>query len=218
MMRAVAQARRWPLTLVLALAFTSVPAAVHARVYTCEDEGGRVILRDVPCKRSEIVREQEVNQEAPPAARAPESRAQPKQSQKLTEALVRELAQNVDAAFARRDLKQLLVLLAGDAVFEMEYRLPSGVQILRYNKEEYTGRLREGFKLGAEYTYQRERTDIVLSPGEQHAEIAASARQSFWFDNQWQPGATRNRWSVEMREGRPQITLLRAVVTALEQP
>ena len=61
--------------------------------------------------------------------------------------------------------------------------------------------------------YQRDRSDILLSPGEEHAEIVASARQSFWFQSQWLPGATRSRWSVEMREGRPQITLLRAVVT-----
>ena len=116
-------------------------------IYTCEDETGRIILRDVPCKRGELVREQEDQPQAPPAARALRQKAQPKYRQKLTEPLVRELAQNVDAAFTRRDMKQLLSLLAGDAVFELEYRLPDGVQVMRYNKEEYTARLREGFKL-----------------------------------------------------------------------
>jgi len=161
-----------------------------------------------------VIREQEARQ-APGAPRPVEAKPQPKLPQKLSEPLVRELAQNVDTAFTRRDLKQLLSLVAADAVFEMEYRLADGVQVLRYNKDEYTTRLREGFKLGGDYTYQRELVDIVFSPGEEHAEIVASARQSFWFQNQWLPGATRSRWSVEMREGRPQITLLRAVVTPL---
>jgi len=196
-----------------ALAIMISPAA-QARIFTCEDEGGHVILRDVPCKRSEVIREQEARQ-APGAPRPVEAKPQPKLPQKLSEPLVRELAQNVDTAFTRRDLKQLLSLVAADAVFEMEYRLADGVQVLRYNKDEYTTRLREGFKLGGDYTYQRELVDIVFSPGEEHAEIVASARQSFWFQNQWLPGATRSRWSVEMREGRPQITLLRAVVTPL---
>jgi hypothetical protein len=197
--------------LMVAVAAILSPAA-HARIVTCEDESGRVILRDVPCKRSEVIREQEARQ-APAAPRPVEPKPQPKMPQKLSEPLVRELAQNVDSAFTHRDVKQLLSLLAPDAVFEMEYRLADGVQILRYNKDEYTARLREGFKLGNDYTYQRELVDIMFSPGEEHAEIVASARQSFWFQNQWLPGATRSRWSVEMREGRPQITLLRAVVT-----
>jgi len=198
-----------------ALAIMISPAA-QARIFTCEDEGGHVILRDVPCKRSEVIREQEVRQ-APGAPRPVEAKPQPKLPQKLSEPLVRELAQNVDTAFTRRDLKQLLSLVAADAVFEMEYRLADGVQVLRYNKDEYTARLREGFKLGGDYTYQRELVVIVFSPGEEHAEIVASARQSFWFQNQWLPGATRSRWSVEMREGRPQVTLLRAVVTLPSQ-
>lgn len=195
----------------LAVACT-LSSGAHARIFTCEDEAGRVILRDVPCKRSEVIREQQARQ-APAAPRPPEPKAQSKVAQKLSEPLVREVAQSVDTAFARRDLKQLLSLLAPDAVFEMEYRLADGIQVVRYNKDEYTARLREGFKLAGDYTYQREVVDIVWSPGEEHAEIVASARQSFWFQNQWLPGTTRSRWSVEMREGRPQITLLRAVVT-----
>ena len=196
----------------LALTLSAMPIASQAKIFTCEDETGRIILRDIPCKRGELVRQQEITPQPPPAARAPEQKAQPKSRQKLTEPLVRELAQNVDTAFTRRDIKQLLSLLAADAVFELEYHLPDGVQVMRYSLEEYTARLREGFKL-SDYIYQRDRSDILLSPGEEHAEIVASARQSYWFQSQWLLGATRSRWSVEMREGRPQITLLRAVVT-----
>jgi len=217
MMRAAGGAG-WLAALALALACSAWPPSAHARIYTCEEETGRIILRDVPCKRGEITRKEEVKQEPPPAARAPEPKPQPKYLQKLSEPMVRDLAQALVGAFSRRDLKPLVPLLAGDAVFEMEYRLPTGIQIVRYNKEEYAARLREGFKLGSEFSYRHERTDIVLSPGEEHAEIVASARQSFWFQNQWQEGAARSRWSVEMREGRPQITLLRAVVTLPQQP
>jgi hypothetical protein len=218
MMRAAApQAARWA-TLALILAAVPVPTPAHARIYTCEAESGRVILRDVPCKRSEAGREQEVKREAPPAARAPETHNPPKQAQKLNEAQVKEVAQNLDAAFAKRDIKSLLALLAADAVVEMEIRLPATVQVVRYTREDYTARLREGFRLGNEFIYERSRSDIMMSPGEEHGEIVAWARQSFWFGNQWQEGDTRSRWGVEMREGRPQITLLRAVVTAPQEP
>jgi hypothetical protein len=209
-------ARRATLVLIFAAMLTA--ALAHARIYTCEAENGRVILRDVPCKRSELGREQDVKREAPPPARDPETHNPPKQAQKLSEALVKEVAQNLDAAFARRDIKPLLALLAADAVVEMEIRLPATVQVVRYNRDDYAARLREGFRLGNEFVYERSRSDITMSPGEEHAEIVAWARQSFWFGNQWQEGDTRSRWGVEMREGRPQITLLRAVVSAPQEP
>jgi uncharacterized protein DUF4124 len=190
----------------------SFPA--YARVYPCEDSTGRIILRDVPCKRGEVTRQQD-------AAPVPEAPAQPvepktaaKPQQKLTEPMVREFAQNLDAAFMRHDLKQLTPLLAEDAVFEMEYRLPEGVQVVRATVEQYVARVREGFKLN-DYVYQRERSDILLSPGELHAEIVTAARQTCWFSGQWQTGAIRSRWSVEMRDGRPQVTLLRSVISPL---
>jgi hypothetical protein len=203
----------WLAALALATVCIGWWGSALARIYTCEAEPGRVILRDVPCKRGEITRKEEAKQEPPPAVRAPEPKPGPKSAQKLREPMVRELAQLVVGAFSKRDLKALLPLITGDAVFEIEYRVLSGVQVVRYNKEDYTARLREGFKLGNEYSYQLERTDVVLAPGEEYAEIVTSALQSEWFESQWQPGATRSRWSVEMREGRPQITLLRAVVT-----
>jgi hypothetical protein len=192
----------------------SASLTAHARVYLCEDATGRIILRDVPCKRGEVTRQQEAAPKPAPAAQPVEQKTIVKPQQKLTEPMVRELAQNLDAAFARHDLKQLTPLLAEDAVFEMEYRLPEGLQVVRSNLEEYLARLREGFKLN-DYVYQRERSDIVLSPGELHGEIVAGARQTCWFAGQWQTGATRSRWSVEMRDGRPQVTLLRAVISPL---
>jgi hypothetical protein len=69
-----------------------------------------------------------------------------------------------------------LGLLAADAVVEMEIRLPATVQVVRYNREDYTARLREGFKLGNEFIYERSRSDIMMSPGEEHAEIVAWAK------------------------------------------
>ena len=216
MMRA-ARAAGWLTVLALATVLTGWPRSALARIYTCEAEPGRVILRDVPCKRGEITRVEEVKQAPPPAARAPEAKPQPKYPQKLSEPMVRELAQTVVSAFSKRDLKALLPVLTADAVFEMEFRLLTGVQVVRYTKEEYAARLRDGFKPGNEYSYRLERSDVVLAPGEEYAEIVTSALQSVWFQNQWQPGATRSRWSVEMREGRPQVTLLRAVVTLPSQ-
>ena len=207
----------WLAALALLLVCTGWPAAALARIYTCEAEPGRVILRDVPCKRGEITRKEEVKQAPPPAPRAPEPKPQPKYQQKLSEPMVRELAQTVVGAFSKRDQKALLPLLSADAVFEMEFRLLTGVQVVRYTKEEYTARLRDGFKPGNDYSYRLERSDVVLAPGEEYAEIVTSELQSVWFQSQWQPGATRSRWSVEMREGRPQITLLRAVVTLPSQ-
>jgi hypothetical protein len=206
-------ARRWAALAVL-LATVHLPASLDARIFTCEDGSGRVILRDVPCKRSENAREQEAKQESPAPARAAEPRAMPRQAAKLNEAQVKEVAQTIDAAFTRREMKPLLSVLANDAVFELEIRASGTVQVVRYNREDYAARLREGFRLGNDFAYQRSRSDVMLAPGDEYAEIVAWAQQTFWFQNQWQQGDVRSRWSVEMREGRPQITLLRAVVTA----
>jgi hypothetical protein len=192
----------------------SASLCAHARVYPCEDATGRIILRDVPCKRGEVARQQDAAPVPAPPAQPVESKTAAKPQQKLTEPMVRELAQNLDAAFVRHDLKQLTPLLAEDAVFEMEYRLPEGVQVVRSTLDQYVERVREGFKLN-DYVYQRERSDIVLSPGELHAEIVTGARQTCWFSGQWQTGTSRSRWSVEMRDGRPQVTLLRAVISPL---
>jgi hypothetical protein len=195
----------------LACALSTAFHTANARVYTCETDTGRVVLRDVPCKKGEISREPQAAPQAPPAP-GPDPKAVPKPRLRLTEPQVRELAQSLDTAFARHDLRQLQTLLAADAVFELEFRLPEGVQIARYSVADYTARLREGFRL-SDYLYQRERNTIVISPGEEHAEIVASTRQTLWFQGQWQAASARNRWSVEMRDGRPQVTLLRAVIT-----
>jgi hypothetical protein len=198
------------LRLWLACVLSLLVECAHARIYTCETETGRVVLRDVPCKKSEIAREPRAVP-APPAS-VSEPKAVPKARAKLNDSLVRELAQSLEAAFVHHDPKLLQPLLASDAVFELDFRLPQGAQVVRYNLDEYSARWREGFKL-PDYSYQRERGDIVLSPGEEHAEIIESARQTVWFQGQWQAASARNRWSVEMRDGRPQVTLLRAVIT-----
>ena len=118
MMRAAGLAG-WLAASALALVYGGGLPLAHAKIYTCEDETGRIILRDAPCKRSEITRKEEVKQEPPPPPRAPEPKPQPKYPHKLSEPMVRDLAQSVVGAFSRRDLKPLLPLLAGDAVFEM---------------------------------------------------------------------------------------------------
>jgi len=218
MCAAALRSARHVAALALLLAWIHLSVLAHARIFTCEDGSGRVILRDVPCKRTENPREAESKQDTGPAARAAEAHPQSKQAAKLSDAQVRELAQSIDAAFAKRDIKMLLAVLANDAVFEIEVRALAGVEVLRYNREDYTARMREGFKLGNDFAYERTRNDIMLGPGEEYAEIVAWARQSFWVQEQWQQGDARSRWSVEMREGRPQITLLRAVITPAEQP
>jgi hypothetical protein len=43
-------------------------------MYTCEDSAGRIILRDVPCKRGEVSREPSV---PTPRPKAPSPRTRP---------------------------------------------------------------------------------------------------------------------------------------------
>lgn len=198
----------------LAAGLCALSAPASARIWHCENEAGQVVLRDVPCKRGETERAQEDGDLAvatpPPAER--KAPPVPKVSMKLTEPLVREVGGIVTGAFNRRDVKQLLSVVAPDAVFELECRLPQGVQIMRMNREEYAARLREAFKL-ADYTREGARAEIIMSPGQQHAEIVESVRESFLVQDRWRPVAARSRWSVEIREGRPQVTMLRSVIT-----
>jgi hypothetical protein len=196
-----------------ALVLCALGQPASARIWHCENEAGQTVLRDVSCKRGETERAQEEGNLAavtpPPAERRAPA---PKVSMKLTEPLVREVAGIVSGAFNRRDTKQLLSVVAADAVFELECRLPQGIQIMRMNREEYAARLREAFKL-ADYTRNAGRGEIVMSPGGQHAEIVESVQETFLIQNQWRPVAARSRWSVEIREGRPQVTMLRSVIT-----
>src|SRR5690242_12831925 len=63
----------------------SASLTAHARVYLCEDATGRIILRDVPCKRGEVTRQQEAAPKPAPAAQPVEQKTIVKPQQKLTE-------------------------------------------------------------------------------------------------------------------------------------
>ena len=62
----------------------------------------------------------------------------------ITKAQVQELVDGMDAARVRRDVAAMLAYVAPDAVFEVEYPLPQGMQFKRFSKNEYPAYLRGG--------------------------------------------------------------------------
>ena len=190
-----------------------LPQSALARIYSCEDGSGRVTLRDAPCKRGEIDLEPEP--QAPAAEHVQPARAVPAAPAKISETQVRELANALSVAYTRRDVRAIMGYFSADAVFEVEYRLADGSQLQRFSKEQYAAYLRDTFRLDAEW--QREEGDIVLSPGEEHAEIISATTGPVLVRGQTLNGVTRSRASVEMRDGRAQVTLLRAVATLMEE-
>jgi hypothetical protein len=198
-----------------ALMLGSLPAPVVARLYSCEDARGRLMLRDVPCKRGEKSRDPvEKSRAAKPASTAaPATRT----VQTITEAEVQALVDAMDAAMARRDFGAILAYVSSDAVFEVEYRLPQGLRFMRFNKDEYAVYLRDGAALVSGFDYRRENTQILLSPGSHYAEFIATLRETVRVQGKSLNGVTRSKSMVEMRDGRPQITLVRAV-TAFDSP
>lgn len=121
----------------------------------------------------------------------------------------------MDAARRRGDVAAILNYLVPDAVIEAEYQLPQGMRFRRFNKNEYATYLRSGVAEAPDF--QRERTQIVLAPGQDQAEIASTLRETVRIDGTALKGVTRSKALVEMRDGRPQITMIRAV-TKPESP
>lgn len=191
-----------------ALIYGSVAGPALGNVYHCEDVAGRIILRDVPCKRGELSLEP-----APPTPRpkAPSSQNRAAANgEQISEGQVQALVDGMDAATARHDVNAILGYLASDAVWELEYRLPQGLQLQRLNKEEYAARLREGAPL---YRSDRENTRIIIAPGAHYAEVTATLRETVKIQGEPLSGVTRSKSMVEMRDGRLLITLVRATTT-----
>jgi ketosteroid isomerase-like protein len=197
--------------MLVSLLLGSLTHPAFAKMYSCRDAAARIILRDVPCKPGERDRD------AIAGARTHESsamRARPVPgAQPITESQVRELVGGIDAAMMRRDVTALLAYLAEDAVFEVEYRFPEGIQFKRFDKNEYAALLRGGAEFVSGVDLQRENTRILVAPGAHEAEITSTVRETIRIHGKPLPGVTRSKSLVELRDGRPQITLVRAVTS-----
>ena len=196
---------------IAAFLFGLLPGPALGVIYSCADASGRIILRDAPCKRSETSRDPERSARASKAASANGQLARTQGT--ITEAQVQQLVDGMDAAMTRRDVGAMLGYLAGDAVVEVEYHLPQGLQFKRFNKEEYAAYLRDAAELASAPDYRRENTQIVMAPSAHYAELTTTMRQTIRVQGEPLPGMTRSKSMVELRDGRAQITLLRAVTT-----
>jgi hypothetical protein len=185
-------------------------SSAFARMYSCEDAAGRIILRDVPGKRDER------NRDAAAAARSPATSPtkvrQIENANPITEAQVQEVVDSMDAARLRGDVPAMLAYVAPDAVFEVEYRLPQGMQFKRFNKDEYAAYLRGGAEFVDGLDFRRESTTILVAPAARQAEITSTLRDTVRVQGETLARVTRSKSLVELREGRPAIILVRAIM------
>lgn len=208
-MAVAARARRALGTLMI-LIVGSFTGSAFAKMYSCQDVTGRIILRDVPCKSDE--RDRNAAAATRPPAATP-ARARPNEiANPITEAQVQELIDSMDAARARRDVAALLAHVAPDAVFEVEYRLPEGMQFKRFNKDEYATYLRSGTEFVDGLDFQRESTAILVAPAARQAEITSTLRDTVRIQGEALTRVTRSKSLVELRDGRPAIILVRAIM------
>ncbi|HTS55142.1 MAG TPA: hypothetical protein VMH26_17865 [Burkholderiales bacterium] len=107
----------------------------------------------------------------------------------------------------------MLALLTHDAVVEVEYRLPQAMQFKRLNKSEYAAYLRSEAVLAEGSDFQRETTRVPLAPGASQAEVTSTLRETIKVQGVALTGVTRSKSLVEVREGRPQVTMVRAVTS-----
>lgn len=194
------------LTLV-ALLFGLFAWPAHAKMYSCQDAAGRVILRDLPCKRGE----RDIAAARMPAP-SPTGVRQVENANPITEDQVQELVDGIETAKARRDVAATLAFVAPDAVFELEYRLPQGLQFKRFNKDEYAAYLRGGPEFVDALDFQRESTRILVAPDTRQAEITSTLRERVRIRGEALTRVTRSKSLVEIRDGRPVIILVRAVM------
>jgi len=190
-----------------ALLVGSLTWPVHARMYSCRDAAGGIILRDVPCKRGE----RDIAAARPPAPSSTGVRWV-ENANLITEEQVQELVDGIDMARARRDLAAMLAFVAPDAVFELEYRLPRGLQFKRFNRDEYASYLRGGAEFVDALDFQRESTQILVAPAAHQAEITSTLRERVRIQGEALTRVTRSKSLVEIRGGRPAIILVRAVM------
>jgi ketosteroid isomerase-like protein len=180
-----------------------------AKMYSCQDATGRIVLRDVPCKRDETDRNAAA---ARARATTPARVRQIENANPITEAQVRELVDRMDAARVRRDVAAMLAYVAPDAVFEVEYRLPQGMQFKRFSKNEYAAYLRGGTEFVDGLDFQRESTTILVAPAASQAEIISTLRETVRIQGEPLARVTRSKSLVEVREGRATIVLVRAIM------
>lgn len=197
--------------LLAALLFGSLAGPALGEMYSCQDVAGRITLRDVPCKRGERSREPGAPAWRP---KVPSSQGRPAgNADQISEGQVQALVDGMDAATARHDVNAILGYLASDAVWEVEYRLPQGLQFMRLKKDEYAARLREEAPVTTANQPEREKTRILVAPGARYAELTTTLRETIWIKGEPLSGLTRSKSMVEMRDGRPLITLVRATTT-----
>jgi hypothetical protein len=201
-------------TLVVSLV-AALPVPALARLYSCQEGEGRIILRDVPCKRSETSRDARTPSK-PLKAQAASARTS-RAGERITADAMQQLVAGWDAAIAQLDVAAVLNYLAADAVLEVEYRLVHGLQLKRFDKEQYAAYLRASLKSGNGYDYKRKDASISISADQRYAELTGTVRETVWIEGSWRAGVTRSKAIVEMRDGRPQIALVRAA-TAFETP
>lgn len=187
--------------------------AAHARMYSCKDASGTVVLRDAPCKPGE--RDLDGASPARPYASSTAQGRSQSSAKPITVEQVQGMLDGMDAARRRGDLAAILGYLVPDAVIEAEYQLPQGMRFRRFNKNEYAAYLRSAAAEAPDF--QREHSQIVLAPGQDQAEVASTVRETVRIDGSPLKGVTRSKALVEIRDGRPQITMIRTV-TKVQPP
>ena len=188
------------------------PEHPAAAIYSCQAAGGRIILRDVPCKRNETARPSGDGASAATPPRRHPATLPATVSRPIAPEEVQVFIDALDAAHARRDAAAILTYFAADVALEFEYRLRQGVQVARYDKTSYAALLRETFAAGAPYIHQRESPRIVLSPDRRQAEVIGTVHETVLVDGTLRQGTTRSRLTVEWRDARLEITLVRGSV------
>jgi len=196
----------------LALLSGAPLSSAHARMYSCKDAAGTVVLRDAPCKPGEKDLDG-ASSARPYASSVAQGRSHG--GKPITVEQVQGMLDGMDAARRRGDVAAILNYLVPDAVIEAEYQLPQGMRFRRFNKNEYAAYLRTAAAEAPDF--RRDHTQIALAPGQDQAEIASTVRETVRIDGAPLKGVTRSKALVEMRDGRPQITMIRAV-TKPESP
>ena len=191
------------------LAWGAPLGAAHARMYSCKDSSGTVVLRDAPCKSGEKDLDG-ASPVRPYASSVAQGRAQGTKPINVDQ--VQGMLDGMDAARRRGDVAAILNYLVPDAVIEAEYQLPQGMRFRRFNKNEYAAYLRSAAAEAPDF--QREHTQIVLAPGQDQAEVASTVRETVRIDGLPLKGVTRSKALVEIRDGRAQITMIRTVTKA----
>ncbi len=131
----------------------------------------------------------------------------------LTENRITAVLEKLDRAANERDVEGILMHIAPDAVLHVSVEGPQQTpQRLVLTRDQYGAILQQGFDVADDYGFLRRTNRIQVAPDGQRAEVESRTLENTTTGGRTTQAESVETTTIELRDGRPMITKLNAVV------